>query len=514
MDAHRVLDAARRRHYEDGRGALDDALRCGEVARTLGDGSLRARALVLQAAIMLQRGDLRSAVELTTEAEADAGGDERSRAELAAVKSQLSFFVGSYAEALEQARQSVELADATGDVALRLFARRYACVPFGNIGVEDLAERLADQLELAIGVGDAWEEAICRNDLAHHRMEQGDLAGAEAEVERAFALLAADAERNRFALGVVHCTRADIRRRAGRPEDALSDARHASGLLTAGGDPNPYLLAMTVLVEVQALLELGRLDDAARAGQGVLDHLGERVPQARSLILTTVATALREAGRLEEAFDALARAAEVERQAFRELADLQRGLERATLEAQAARRHADMLERKNRHLREQADRDWLTGLHNRRYLAREADLHEGELAGPFSVAIVDLDHFKHVNDRFGHDAGDRVLVRVATLLLAGLREHDTVVRMGGEEFMLLLPGTGERAAVACCERLREAIRDEDWDGIAGGMTVTASFGVATTRDVLDLDALTKCADERLYAAKRAGRDRVQHVLTG
>jgi diguanylate cyclase (GGDEF)-like protein len=539
IDVHRALDLARGFHYEDHDAALAEAIRCHEVARTLEDDALRCRALVLQAAVMLQRGDLRGGVALTAEAEsyADRGGDDRARSELAAVKGQLNFFAGSYAESLAQAERGIELADRGDDIEVRIFARRCACVVFGNVGVRDWPERLVEVLELAVEAGNPWEEAMSRNDFAHLIMEQGDLARAEREIEAGFATAAGLAPRNRFALAVLSCTRSEVRLRAGRAEEALADARRAVDLLTGTGDPNPYLLAMSVVGEVQALLALGQVDVAERSGQRAVARLGDRVPQARSLILSTVAAALREAGRMEEAYEVLAHSAEVERRAFQELSELQRGLERATLETRAARGQTDALAAKNRELeavvrelddarvaleqrtaqleyaqvqlREQADRDWLTGLHNRRYLAREVDRHAAApAAGPFSVAVLDLDHFKSINDRFGHEAGDQVLMRVAALLLGELRGQDVVVRTGGEEFVLLMPHTDAGAAAACCERLRRTIRDEAWDRIAPGMTLTASVGVATADDASDLHALAELADGRLYEAKRSGRDRV------
>jgi len=525
IELHRALDRARGVHHEDHAAALAEAVRCGEHARMLGDDALYCRALVLQGAVMLQRGDLRGAVALTADAEplAERSGDVTARAELAAVKSQLNFFAGTYPEAHAQADLGIALADEHGDLHLRLFARRCACVVFGNLGVPDLAERLDETLRLAIEAQSPWEEALSRNDLAHQLMERDELAAAEREIEAALAIAAELAPRNRFAMAGLSCTRSDIRLHAGRPEDALADAQHAVELLLRqAGDPNPYLLAMTVVVEVQALRALGRLDEAERSGRRMVERLGDGVPQARSLILGTVAGALREAGRTDEAYDVLALSAEVERAAFQELAELRRGLERATLEAETARSLTAALAAKNRELeevvrqlgqareqlREQADRDWLTGLHNRRYLARYA-AHE---AGPFSVAVLDLDAFKTVNDRFGHQAGDQVLMRVAALLLGGVRSQDVVVRTGGEEFVLLMPETDAAAAAHACERLCDAIREEPWDRIAPGLVVTASVGVATADDADDLDGLSALADERLYDAKRAGRDRV--VATG
>jgi diguanylate cyclase (GGDEF)-like protein len=101
-----------------------------------------------------------------------------------------------------------------------------------------------------------------------------------------------------------------------------------------------------------------------------------------------------------------------------------------------------------------------------------------------------------------------VLMRVAALLLGAMRGQDVVVRSGGEEFVLLMPHTDANAAAGACERLRTAIRDEPWDRITPGITLTASIGVATADTAGDLRALTALADRRLYQAKDAGRDRV------
>jgi len=100
-----------------------------------------------------------------------------------------------------------------------------------------------------------------------------------------------------------------------------------------------------------------------------------------------------------------------------------------------------------------------------------------------------------------------VLVRVAALLVEELRTEDVIARTGGEEFMVLMPRTAADAAWACCERLRAAFHAEPWPRIAPGLALTASIGVVSALDAADLDGLERDADDRLYAAKRAGRDR-------
>lgn len=511
-----ALAHARRLYMENPALALSTAIECHEVARSLEDPALCARALALQGAVSLHRGDLSGALDLVFEVEryCERGEDLAARAEVAALKAQVNFFTGSYGEALREAELAAMLADQTQDLDLRVSVRRGTCMVLGNVGVPDLGARIETLLELTRESGNRWEEAISLNDLAVYFQESGDLDAAEREIDRALEVAQSIGSPNHFALGVVHSTRADIRFLAGRAEEALADAERALALLTERPDPNPYVLAATVRAEVQARMALGGFDEARQSGEEVLAWLGERLPHTRSMILSTLASALRDAGRIEEAYDALARAAELERQAFRELSELQLRLERATLETTAARRESEALALKNRELerlqmqlRDEAERDWLTGLHNRRYLANELErLTEQEIPVPVSVAVLDLDHFKSINDRFGHTTGDGVLVRVASLLCATLRGSDIVVRSGGEEFVIVMPKTDARAATACCRRIRKAINDEGWGELADGLTVTASLGVASAHDLAALETLVSLADQRLYEAKDAGRD--------
>ena len=186
-------------------------------------------------------------------------------------------------------------------------------------------------------------------------------------------------------------------------------------------------------------------------------------------------------------------------------------------------------------LAEEAARDSLTGLHNRRHLveALEAALARAvEEDGPVSVVLLDVDHFKAVNDTHGHRGGDAALQAVARVLLQGCRSGDTVARYGGEEFVVLLPGTGRAEALERAEDLRRRCAAlavpvpgpatagraravpspaaaPHRDGTAASIRVTFSAGVATSpEDAADADSLLAVADRALYAAKAAGRDRV------
>ena len=350
-EVHRAIARAWRGYYEDPAGALDVAVRGFECGRSLDDAGLCARARALQGAVGLHRGDLQGALGLAVDAQRHLGraADPAARCEVAALKAQVSFFTGSYADALREADLAVRVADESEDRDLRIFSRRSACVVFGNVGVPDWEQRLDELLRLSVDAGDLWEEAISRNDLACYLQETGDVEGAEHEIDRALAVAHSVPGANNFALGVLHSTR--VRHPAARrlaPRRRCRDAEEAIGRLLEDGDPNPYVFGMTVRAQVQARMALGQFDDARESGEDALSWLGDRVPQMRSLILTTLAAALRDAGRVEEAYDALQRACELERQAFRELSQVQLSLERATLEAREARRHSDLLTAKNR----------------------------------------------------------------------------------------------------------------------------------------------------------------------
>jgi len=168
-------------------------------------------------------------------------------------------------------------------------------------------------------------------------------------------------------------------------------------------------------------------------------------------------------------------------------------------------------------LREQARTDGLTGLLNHRAChERLGDevTRAAALGRPLSVVVVDLDHFKTVNDAFGHAEGDKVLIAAAAKLRSSVREDDVVARLGGEEFALILPGVDGPRAAEAAERARAAIADVD----VGGKPLSCSAGVATyPADAREAGRLLELADGALYWAKRSGRDqsrRYDHRLAG
>ncbi len=178
------------------------------------------------------------------------------------------------------------------------------------------------------------------------------------------------------------------------------------------------------------------------------------------------------------------------------------------------KRYTDMLRNNLDESLEAAVTDQLTGLHNRRYMVGQlaALTARAAMGGePVAALLVDIDHFKKINDSFGHDAGDEVLQEFAVRLASNVRAIDLPCRYGGEEFVVVMPDTALEDAERIAERIRLHVAGTPfrvWDG-REVLTVTISIGVAATLGAVDTpDALLKRADEALYEAKETGRNRV------
>ena len=153
--------------------------------------------------------------------------------------------------------------------------------------------------------------------------------------------------------------------------------------------------------------------------------------------------------------------------------------------------------------------DELTGVLNRRYIMRALNDETARVRRskePCSVAIIDLDFFKRINDRFGHPAGDEVLRSFAIAVTANVREVDQLGRYGGEEFLLVLPHVSNDHAAATVNRLRNIVANLEWTGISDSLVVTMSAGLTQIRTDEAPDVTLARADAALYRAKDAGRN--------
>jgi diguanylate cyclase (GGDEF)-like protein len=302
------------------------------------------------------------------------------------------------------------------------------------------------------------------------------------------------------------------RRHGHRRNEATALANLAEGLTVAG-----------VPERALELLDTWRLDPALDARYTITHHLDTR----GSILMAT--------GRYEEAVEIFARGLELAegksaamafcehlaeayemngdlaaalasykkfhllyRQVASDAAQRNARVAAVRMETEQAKAHAERERLRADDMLRRSLEDPLTGLANRRCLD---ELLAAGAAGD-AVALIDVDHFKRVNDGHSHQVGDEVLRQLAGLLRAACRGADVAARYGGEEFAVLFRGLSEPAAVAAAERIRRTVEAYAWNAVAPGLAVTVSIGIAAGADVLAV------ADRRLYEAKNAGRNRV------
>jgi diguanylate cyclase (GGDEF)-like protein len=413
------------------------------------------------------------------------------------------YYIGDLGGALAHAVQAVAHLRDDDPPAVRARHLMTLAVALGDSGSPaEAAARHREALDLVTTLGDHPQQLMILANLANLATQEGDPRTAERAVARMAEIQATDG----IALdGPQLITMARVRLAAGdlaAVEEVLRPLTH-----------DPEYLHSTSAALPEAMLTLGeahRLAGQFTAAQADLDA-AHRLAHERGLRATQAAMLEQQAAlyaamdRHREAYDAHLRY----HRFFAELQSAQRDAQARTLQAVY---EATEARRMGEHFRELAHRDALTGLHNRRYADDRLPVLLGEAAAagrPLAAAILDLDHFKRINDTLSHDVGDLVLRQVGRLLTEAVPEPGFAARLGGEEFLLVLPGTGVRTAVRLCERLGARLREHDWTPITGRLPVTASIGVTATADGRVTPAvLLSRADRQLYAAKHAGRDRV------
>ncbi|MEY4530432.1 MAG: hypothetical protein RLZZ156_1153 [Deinococcota bacterium] len=206
-------------------------------------------------------------------------------------------------------------------------------------------------------------------------------------------------------------------------------------------------------------------------------------------------------------FDSLVRSERAERQSQALAVKIER--ENVRREAMWYQQRSEELTRLNVQLDRQASEDSLTGLANRRTLetfVARVFLEAKETRSKLSLVLLDIDHFKLINDKYLHASGDLVLQRIAKILSEQCRSHDLVARFGGEEFALVLPGIGGLAVFRLCERIRDVVARTDMTDIHPDLSVTISLGWCDDVSVTHQDKLFEIADRAMYSAKNAGRN--------
>jgi diguanylate cyclase (GGDEF)-like protein len=260
---------------------------------------------------------------------------------------------------------------------------------------------------------------------------------------------------------------------------------------------------------------MGRDSEAVEAFEAALRDCESEV--FRAVISEHLSMALERCGRWQDAllqykaFHALQARISAERaQRSARVAATRLDIERERARSRQLASSNSELRRRAEDLARQASEDALTGLPNRREVDRLL------AARPLSttLALVDVDHFKRVNDRFSHAVGDTVLRQLALIMRTSCRPRDVAARLGGEEFVVLydvhadITADIHADAESAAQRLRRSVESFDWELVAPGLRVTVSIGLAGAAEVADGSDLLALADQRLYAAKRAGRNRV------
>jgi diguanylate cyclase (GGDEF)-like protein len=498
------------------RGEIDSALAAARACLPAAQGQTRGHALLIIANGCTTRGEyvegVRAAVAATEafESTGDRGGVCDAMVWVAtALRS-----TGDYAAAVETLEQAEAIARHTGNNALLSSVLRSIGVCCSLLGRHQQAlSCLHEAVALAAAHAPAHEQLSVRQSLhnAQSRHARGlpeDAAqrqGTIMQLVDSYAQLAADCA----AAGLLRLqlmaqgNHAIMLHSIGRYEESAAELNDLLPRYRAQGmRPN----------EAISYTELGHCYRALGQLHAARDHYSQAVEH------------LQNAGTLDDLQEALQGLAEVEetlgndRAALLALKALRDADQRRTAESarQAVTQRELRIElaRLTNQWAKQATQDPLTGLGNRRALERwlREALAGAERGQPLTLLLMDLDHFKQVNDRFGHDVGDQVLRRVASVIAHNCRSSDQAVRYGGEEFVLGLASVEYEDAVQIAHRVRASVQAQPWHDVAQNLAVSVSIGIASAREAAEATALLTLADKRLYAAKYAGRNQV--VMAG
>jgi diguanylate cyclase (GGDEF)-like protein len=453
---------------------LDEMQTAMRTFEALGDRRARAWALVLIAALHVYSGDGVTAAELLHEVLPEI----RKRGDLAVLARALNELANAHAiqddpvRALQLYREAADTFRSAGDNLWMAFVLQNAAYVHCGLGDRALAAGNREEAEVAYGRA-----------LALTR-EAAELPNPEDNVIRAYA----EGMAGRALIGL------------GQPLAALDHLKAA--VLTARTAGDRRAEGAHLIETARALDAAGRTQDGLRAALRAV-HLLEEVGDRR-----TLAQAIEVSSTLNERVGDLAAALAAQRRFHALSQELDGERAKARMELNALRLDVQQAQAEAERRRTEALMDPVTGLPNRRDFDAQFGLLIARSTGPVALALMDLDHFKKVNDRFSHLVGDDVLRVCARLLRESSRDRDLVARFGGEEFAIVLPGAELPIALVVCERMRRAIADYPWETIHEGLAVTASLGCIVGMPGTTTQEMLTEADRQLYAAKAAGRNRV------
>jgi diguanylate cyclase (GGDEF)-like protein len=484
---------------------LASATAIERAARDRGETILQLRARLIKADMAQRNGDRSGAAQAFLEVHRRAQEME-SAALLARSHFHLALtyhYLGDHPASLENAISAVELLDDHASPGLRLMYLIRLANSLGDVGFIDAArERYLEAEQLAISIDDLTRRLLVLNNRAYTEFEAGELSAAATVVER-MRVVAAALGRDFLIV----------------ERDTIANIQIGLGMYAAAEQTLLSVPDSSLWHEVHDLAEAALTLARAQRCLGALDRAQRSLDRSRTLCEERELTGVLVAVMAEQA--ELYAAAGAFEQAFHEFKRYHAAGEQLRSAQHEARAHTrqvmfETAQARNdaERYREQALRDPLTGLHNRRYVDDHlptAVALAGETRSPLTVALVDIDHFKRINDTLSHDVGDDVLVAVAQLLRSvqqTLSDTGFVARMGGEEFLVVLPNTTDQGAAELAERLRQVVADTPCRLAEGdAVQVTISVGCAASL-VDDAGRLVRSADAAMYEAKQTGRNRV------
>lgn len=497
-----------------------------QVLTTLPHGA-RASTVVrlLEATTEARTGEVAAAGELLREVihQARIEAHERTLAWALEEGGRAAGILGAKAQSLEWLEEGVAIARRLDiGVLLGLALSSLGMLHGQDSRTEDYARYTEQAREAARAVGDDQTVALAGCNLAGALLSMGQLDASEAAYAEAEGW--AEAAGHARIAALVHAGRGGLAFARGDVAAGLEAYARSEQLLTDLGDT--FQVTRQRLLTGQALLRLERHREAGEAFErGIAAARRHGLAHLEAAGLGDLAECRLQLGDTEgahEAFRACIRLQRVDLEA--QVRAVKAGAKRAqaTLlamkEAAWDRERRQALEASHRALEEVSRTDALTGLPNRRAFDARVRfvLAQAERYGrPTSLLLLDVDHFKAVNDTHGHDVGDEVLVGLARRVGAAVRATDLFARWGGEEFVVLLPETAADGALAFARTLAEAVRSAPFPTRLGGLAVTVSIGVATLGpDGGDEAMLLRGADEALYRAKGGGRDRAEAWFAG
>ena len=493
-----------------------------QAAAEITEPHLHSRAIWLQVHFMYRLGHLAAVLELAGQhreaLKARAGQDWFDLLRLNALA---ACDLGRFDSAVPDALELMALAEVDGRHIVRAHALSTMGACFERMGDPWQAERLMRQaLALMRQAGTPRDQFVVLNNLCAvligaFYLLRGESGSEEARtaLERALPM----AREMQMLLANLNEAYARVIATGNLGEILLhlGQSEEAQGLLDAALDEARQLALTVQSQRVRCSLAESHLQQgqAALARDSLLALLAEDglMPLTRLRAHHALYVAARQLGDVDLALAHLERRTELDRQ--RAVMQLRAQSEQliTRVEAERSRLEAERERERARTMEADALRDPLTGLANRRAVAARLPtlLTDAQaLRHPLTLVMLDLDHFKQVNDRFGHPVGDRVLETVARMLREHLRGSDLVARTGGEEFLIVLPDAAPERAREACERIREHIQAHDWSSLAPGLALTVSIGLSSGPP-FDERVLTGRADVALYRAKALGRNRVE-----